>query len=327
MSQRILVTGATGFVGSHLAESLLAAGNIVRLLVRNPRNLKWFEPAPFEIVRGDFAELGMLRDSVQDVDAIVHCAGVTKTAHPQEFFQINEKATRDLCRAAEKAGVRRFVHCSTLAVCGPTSAANGILESDPEQPITNYGRSKLAGEVAVREECNNTEWVIIRPPAVMGPRDEQFMPLFSMLWKWRCNTEIWRSKRLYSIVGVHDLVRALSLAVNVDTGLRQTYFVSIAKPFHWSAVSESFERLTARKIVQLPTPEFVSRLIGNFGDVSMRITGKPALLNSEKVREILADGWVCDSSKIARNWNFHCQDSLDEVVRMTFEFYRAHHWI
>ncbi len=327
MSRRILVTGATGFVGSHLAESLLEAGNMVRLLVRDPSRLKWFSPAQYEIVTGGFSDVNVLRTAVQDVDAVIHCAGVTKTARPDEFFQINEVATRDLCREAERAGVRRFVHCSTLAVCGPSLPGRVIRESDEARPITNYGRSKLAGEIAVREECKSTDWVIMRPPAVIGPRDEQFVPLFSMLSKWRVNTDIWRSKRLYSIVGVHDLVRALSLVAVIDKGLRQTYLVAIQTPYLWSAVAESFEHLTGRKVLQLPTPEFVSRLIGIAGDLSMKITGKAALLSSEKVREILADGWACDTSSIEIAWNFHCQDSLDDVVRMTYEFYRDQHWI
>ncbi len=324
---RVLVTGATGFVGSHLAEELLRQRHDVRLLVREPQKLKWFDQQSFDIVQGDITNDESITAAVQGVDAVVHCAGVTKTARPEEFFQVNDAATRSLAAKCERAEVQRFVHCSTQAVCGPSGSEHRTTESEQELPITNYGKSKLAGEIAVREECKRVEWVILRPPSVMGPRDEQFLPLFKVMSSWNVYTEVGRATRRYSLIGVFDLVRALSLAVTTNHGLREAYFVAMPDPVEWSAVAKTFGAVTGKSLRRIVVPEFVSRLIGLFGDLSMKASGKPALLNSEKVREILATGWICNSSKIERAWDFHCQDSLLDVVRDTLAFYKDQKWI
>lgn len=327
MSTRILVTGATGFVGGHLAESLLADGHTVRLLVRDPRRLKWFMPDVFEITVGDVTNESAIAEAVKDVDMVIHCAGVTKTAHADEFYRVNETATRSLARSCENSGVKRFVLCSTLAVCGSSGSDRMLTESDPELPITNYGKSKLAGERAIREELKQTEWVILRPPAVMGPRDEQFVPLYKMMQRWRIYTEVGSTKRFYSMIGVNDLVRCLKHAAFANSGMRETYFVAISEPYEWQSVASAFAQVTGKKPTRIVVPEFVSHMIGFFGDLSMKLTGKPALLGSEKVSEILATGWVCDVSKIERAWSFRCQDSIEDVVRVTHEFYIQQRWI
>ena len=311
MSTRILVTGATGFVGSHLAESLLADGHTVRLLVRDPRRLKWFKPDAFEITVGNVSNESAIAEAVKDVDIVIHCAGVTKTAHADEFFRVNESATRSFARACENAGGKRFVLCSTLAVCGPSGSDRKLTESDTESPITDYGKSKLAGERAVREELAQTEWVILRPPAVMGPRDEQFIPLYKMMQRWRIYTEVGQAKRLYSMIGVYDLVRCLKRAAFADFGMRETYFVALSEPYEWCSIAKAFALVTGKKPNRIVVPEFISRMIGFFGDLSMKLTGKPALLGSEKVNEILATGWICDVSKIERAWSFRFDESIE----------------
>ncbi|MCB1059493.1 MAG: NAD-dependent epimerase/dehydratase family protein [Calditrichaeota bacterium] len=322
MSSRILVTGATGFVGSHLAESLRERDCTVRLLVRNPKKLKWFNPSDYELAIGDAQNEQVLVESVRNVDTVIHCAGVTKTAHPKEFYDVNEVATRRLAKASESAGVRRFVLCSTHAVCGPSGSERMAIESDPEEPITHYGKSKLAGELALKEECCKTDWVILRPPSVMGPRDEQFFPLFRMMWKSKIYTQVGMKVRRYSLIGVHDVVRALVRAAEAESGLRQTYFVAMPQPVAWNAVAQAFAEVTGKTPLKVTLPEFVAKAVGLFGDLSMKLSGKPALLNSEKVREILAAGWICNPAKIDEMWGFRCEDRLEEVVRATFEFYR-----
>ncbi len=327
MSERVLVTGATGFVGSHVAEKMLLNGKTVRLLVRDARRLKWFSPDRFEISTAGLNDESELTRVLDSVDVVIHCAGVTKTARREEFFEVNENATRTLARASERAGVRRFVHCSTLAVCGPSAAGAVIHETDIEKPITDYGRSKLAGEHAVRGELGRAEWVILRPPAVMGPRDEQFLPLFKMMWTWRFYTDVGFRPREYSLIGVRDLADGLCLAADVSSGLRETYFVTMPEPVAWHVVADAFAGASGRRAHKVVIPEMVARSLGVFGDLSMRFSGKPALLNSDKVTEILADGWACSGEKIARAWGFRCKDGLSDVVRDTLTFYREVNWL
>ncbi|NUO18283.1 NAD-dependent epimerase/dehydratase family protein [bacterium] len=325
MSVRILVTGSTGFVGSHLAESLLADGCIVRLLVRDPRKLRWFDRNKYEIIVGDLTDSAVLSSAVESVDIVIHCAGVTKAVDIGEYYRINKDATQLLAEVSEQQGVNRFVYCSTLAVCGPSKNVPHR-EEDEVSPITNYGRSKFEGELALKRVLRNTSWQILRPPAVMGPRDEQFVPLFKMMWRWRVFTDVGGHPRKYSMIGVHDLVRALKLSA-FSPVTNDTFFVGMSLPYEWRDVAHAFSNVCGRRPRRVVVPAFVSRIIGVFGDYSMRISRKPVLLNSEKVKEILAESWMCSVSKAESVLGFQCKDDLESVVRKTFEFYRQRNWI
>lgn len=327
MRSLALVTGATGFVGSHVAERLLESGFRVRLLVRDPRRLKWLQPEQFELLVGDMTESASLDAAVESADVVIHCAGLTKGLNEPDYMRANADATAMLARASEAAGVHRFVYCSSLAGCGPSRIDFPLSESDTPHPITPYGRSKLAGEIATQLELRNTEWIIIRPPAVMGPRDEQFIPLFKIMANWRFYTEVGMKRRQYSLIGVDDLARMLVHAATVTTGTRDTYFATMPKPFVWKAVADAFTHVTSKSTLRIVVPEFVSRAIGAFGNLQMKLTGKPVLLGSDKVTEILAESWACSGEKMARTWDMKCEDDLEAVVDKTYRFYRDQRWI
>ncbi|MBK6767193.1 MAG: NAD-dependent epimerase/dehydratase family protein [bacterium] len=232
-----------------------------------------------------------------------------------------------LARAAESAGVRRFVYCSSLAGCGPSRLGIPLTESDLPHPITPYGRSKRAGELAVQAALRNTEWIILRPPAVMGPRDEQFVPLFKLMSRWRVITEVGFRPREYSLIGVDDLVAMLAHAAVAEQGSGETLFATMPEPYAWRAVAEAFRRVSGKSSLRLVVPEFVSRGIGLFGDFRARVTNQPVLLGSDKVTEILGESWACSSNKMKRLWGVECGDDLDTVVGKTYRFYLQQKWI
>ena len=327
MNEIVLVTGATGFVGSHVAERLLSSGKTVRLLVRDAQRRKWLDANNFQIAVGDVTKSETLPAALHGVSCVVHCAGLTKAKSRAEYLRVNAHATREFARCAEQAGIARFVFCSSLAAAGPSASGQPLSEADMPKPISSYGVSKLEGERAVAEECRSTQWITIRPPAVMGPRDEQFLPLFSMAKRFGVYTSAGSAAREYSLIGVHDLSRALCAAVDTQSGVNEIYFATLPTAYSWRAVANEIGALAGKRLRSVYIPELAARAVGICGSAWMCMTNRPVLLNSEKVTEMLASGWSCSGEKILATWGFECEQSLRDVVRDTWNFYSSQGWL
>ncbi len=322
-----LITGGPGFIGSHLAEDMAHAGWRVRALVRRPDKLRWLQGLDVEIAKGDMEEPPSLPAALRGVDLVVHCAGLTKANSRGEYMRANAEGTRAILDASVRAGVRRFVYCSSQAAAGSGTASHPRTEEDLPEPLTHYGASKLAGERIV-QESTHLEWLILRPPAVFGPRDEQFLPLFQMIRKYRRYPAFGGDERLYSWVFVRDLVAALRLAAETENGLRDTYFVASEQPVTWREVSLAIASLRNSRIRPFPTvPLPLLQGIALLCEGIARVRGKAALFSRQKLAEITATGWVVSSEKISRKLGFHCQFELREALRETLDWYEGQGWV
>lgn len=178
---KILLTGANGFVGSHILDSLQVRGIATAIVLRPDSNRRLIEShLPHVTVRtGSLNDPDSLGAAMQDVTHLIHCAGCTKALRASEFYEVNQTGTRHVVEAVNRQSerIQRLVHISSLAAGGPASQARPAGEDDPPHPVSDYGRSKLAGEEEVRKACK-PDYVILRPPAVYGPRDTGFLPLF-----------------------------------------------------------------------------------------------------------------------------------------------------
>ncbi len=322
MSRRALITGGTGFVGSHAVEAYLAAGWQVRALIRNPQRLAWLKDMSVELAVGSFSDPDSIGAAVRNVDVVVHCAAVTKTARRAEYYEVNAAAVETLAVAARDAGVKRFVLCSTHAASGPAQDGVASREDDPPRPLTDYGKSKLEGENRLRQVAGAMEWVILRPPSVLGPRDEQFVPLFRAVARYGVYPVLGSGRQSYSYIYVKDMARALLTAGEENRGLGETYFVAHEEPLDWSRAAAIIGQLSGNRARQIRIPAFAARGIGQINDTIQALSGHAALLSSDKVREMLATGWVCSTEKIRCAWNFSCQYSTEQALRETYEFYR-----
>ncbi|MBU0509592.1 NAD-dependent epimerase/dehydratase family protein [bacterium] len=327
MTERVLITGGTGFIGSHAVEAFVSAGWTVRALVRNPDRLRWLAGQPVELPVGAVDDPATLNEALAGCDTVVHCAGLTKARRAAEFHRINAEGTRLLAEHAQRAGVRRFILCSSQAAAGPSTEEIATAESDEPHPITEYGRSKLAGERALRETAREMEWIILRPPAVLGPRDEQFRPLFQAVVRHGRYPEFGKGGQRYSMIGVHDFVRALIVAASAETGLNDVYFVANSLSVSWAEAAAIISRLAGRRVRPLRLNPALLSILGMTTEATAWFSGKSALLSQDKLREILAPAWVCSAEKIRRTWNFECMQSCEEVVRVTYEAYRNANWI
>jgi nucleoside-diphosphate-sugar epimerase len=201
----ILVTGGTGFIGSHLVEALVGRGERVRCLVRTSRNLRWLEGLDVDIVEGDCTRAETLSPALQSVDRVIHAAGATFAPTRAAFFHHNAAATRNLVDACLACEVEKLVMVSSQAAAGPGTRGRPAREGDPPNPLTVYGESKVAAERYCLDAANRLSVGILRPSAVYGPRDTAFLPYFRMA-KRGILIEFGTGEREISLCFVNDLI-------------------------------------------------------------------------------------------------------------------------
>ena len=324
MKGTALVTGGTGFVGSHLIEALAEAGWTVRALVRRPDKLRWLEGLPAEIIKGDVQNPDSLPEALRGVELVIHCAALTKANTRNEYMQANADGTRTLLHSSIQAGVRRVIYCSSQAAAGTGTLTQPRVEEDTPVPLTDYGTSNLAGEIEIQKAAEDIEWIILRPPALFGPRDEQFLPLFRGIKKIHRYPVFGREEHSYSWIYVRDLVSALKVAAETDVGLRQVYFVAHETPSTWREMSQIAGELLNIKVRPLPSiPLWLLKGVARICEMGARVRGKAALFNRQKLAEIAAPGWVVSSEKITRELGFQCEVSIVESLGETIRWYES----
>jgi dihydroflavonol-4-reductase len=299
----VLVTGANGFVGSHLVEALLSRGYQVRCLVRRTSDLTFIRDLPVEWAYADLQDSAALSQACQGVDAICHCAALTRALDEETFFRVNARGTEDLARAAAEAnpGLRRFLFVSSQLAVGPSRAADDFVdETRTPQPGTWYGRSKWAAEQALWSMGSRLPVTVVRSCAVFGPRDRDFYAYFSLV-KWRLELLPGRGERKLSLIYVKDLVNLMLLALESDVAMGQTYFACSQAHSH-AELSESIAQALNRRPLRIVLPEAVLTPIALWSKVQGRLTGRPELGFAPKydletaIQETaawyLANGWL-----------------------------------
>jgi dihydroflavonol-4-reductase len=327
MRRIALLTGGTGFIGSHLAEEMIRAGWHVRALVRRPDRLRWLRGLDVEIAKGDVEDASSLPSALKEVEVVLHCAGLTKAKNRREYMKANGEGTEALVKASVQAQVRRFVYCSSQAAAGPSTPEQPRTEEDLPKPLTDYGLSKLAGEEAVRACTGQIEWIIVRPPVVFGPRDEQFLSLFRMVKRTKLFPAFGRDERYYSWIYVRDLVLAFRLAAEAEIGVGEIYFAADKTPITWREASEAAASHWKDRARALSLPLIVLRTVALLSEGTALLRGKAALFSRQKLNEIIAPGWVVSSDKIHRVLGFQCTTPLKEAVHETIDWYEKRGWL
>ncbi len=325
---KVLITGATGFIGSHLAEALAGRGHNLRCLVRRTSDLHWLAGLPLEFIYSDMFDETAMNSAVSGVDYIYHVAGITKAKTKDEYFRGNHVATRNLLHATIRAnpGLKRFIHVSSQAAVGPSEKGVPIDEHTPFHPLTTYGISKMEAE----KECLKLKDVlgitIVRPPAVYGPRDKDVFEFFNTMNKGLQPMSGLKDK-FVSLIHVKDLAAGIVLAGENPRAAGETYFISSERYYHWKEVGEITSRIMGKKALRLRIPEWGVYTVAAFAEVFSLFSKKPALLNIEKARDIVQDAWTCDVSKAKNELGFRESMTLEEGIRNTVNWYREQGWL
>jgi nucleoside-diphosphate-sugar epimerase len=325
---QVLITGATGFIGSHLAEALHAKGYRLRCLVRKTSSLEWIKHLPVEYSYGSFFDAPALQKAVEGVDYVYHLAGLTKAASRAEYFQGNHIATKNLLEAvvASNSRLKRFVHISTQAAVGPSIGVDPIDERTPFHPITTYGVSKMEAEKECLKLMDKIPITITRPPAVYGPREKDIFAFFKAMNN-RFQLMIGFNEKHVSLIHVNDLVDGILLAGEHPAAAGQTYFISSERFYSWKDVGETTSRAMGKKALRLRIPETLVYTVAAFAELFSSITHKAVLLNFEKARDIVQDAWTCSIAKAKNELGFKEQISLEDGIHSTVQWYRERGWL
>ena len=325
---KILLTGASGFVGSHILDCLRARGLATVLLLR-PTSSKQFIASHLpevELRPGSIGDPESLRQAMAGITHVIHCAGATRASRVSGFYEVNQAGTRNVVSAVNgQAGrVQRLVHISSLAAAGPALRDTPAREGDPPHPVSEYGKSKLAGELEVRDLCR-AEYVILRPPAVYGPRDAEFLRLFKAV-KHHLLPKPGGAQAL-SLVFVPDLAETVVTCLTHPTAAGKTYFVAGREIVTAQSLGEEIASQMHARTLPLPLPTALLWPICLAREVLSRLTGKPSVLSLQKFAELRAPGWVCDPTRLERETGCACTTTLDRGVAQTLTWYQQHHWL
>ncbi len=323
-----MLTGASGFVGSHILDSLRALGLPVAILLRPSSSRAFIGPdsSGVETRPGSIGDPASLRQAMAGITHVIHCAGATKACRVSGFYEVNQGGTRNVIEAvnAQAGRVERLVHISSLAAAGPAVPEKPARESDTPCPVSEYGRSKLAAELEVRNGCR-ADYVILRPPAVYGPRDAEFLRLFQAVKSHFLPRP--GIKQALSLVFVRDLAQAAVTCLTHPSTAGKTYFV--AEKAISTAPMMAAEIASRMGVWTLPLPLPAALLwtmcLGQ--EALSRLTGKANVLSLQKFAELRAPGWVCDPTLLERDTGFSCRTGLKDGVAETLSWYRQHHWL
>ncbi len=319
-----LVTGATGFVGSHLVEVLAEAGVGVRALVRRTSRTAALEALGVERLEGSLEDPASVARAAAGVDVVFHLAALTRARTRAEYFRANAEGAATAARAAAQAGAR-LVYLSSLAAAGPSVDGRPVAEGDTPRPITQYGRSKLAGEEACSSAADRLEVVIVRAPAVYGPRDRDLYRFFAMAARGIMALPTGPERRL-QMIHVRDLAHALVCAAQAVRPGR-LYHVAEARVYAWTEVAALVAAAVGGRVRTVRVPPALVRVAAGASELGARMLGRSTIFNRDKARELLAPGWLCETVAAERDLAFVARIPLERGLKETAEWYRARGWL
>lgn len=323
---RVFVTGGTGFVGIHVVAALRRRGHAVACLVRDAAKARSvFGDAMPGIVAGDLADRDALARAVAEADAVVHLAGLTAARSHDELFAVNVEGTRRLVDAVRTAGntVRRFVHVSSLAAAGPAFRRIVTAGDEAAHPVSDYGRSKLAGEAPVR--ALGLPWTILRPPAVYGPYDREFLRLFRIARRGLAPL-FGDGAQPLSLVYGPDLAEAIAVCAEHDAA-NGVYYPAHPTPTTARALVERMGDALGTRVRVVPLPRALVRPLFTITGTAAKLAGRATLLSADKANEILADAWLCSPAALTAATGWHAATDLVAGLTATAGWYREAGWL
>ncbi|MFQ6607509.1 MAG: NAD-dependent epimerase/dehydratase family protein [Fidelibacterota bacterium] len=326
---KALVTGASGFIGSHLVDALVAANYDVSALVRPTSKLRWLDGSPAQLLTGDIQDKDSLATVVADQDIIFHVAGAVIARNAQGFDDTNYHGSENLMEAIiyNNPDVKKVIYVSSLAAGGPTVPDHPLTENDPSQPISAYGISKYRGEKSILNYSAQIHTVAIRPPIVYGPRDKGLLTFFRIVQR-HLKINLGWSDRYVTLIHVHDLIRAMILMAEGTTISGSFYYVDDGVPVRtWLAIQKEVAKVLDIWAIPLKLPLALAFVGVASLHLIQKLTGKRSFLNLHKYSELAQQAWICDGKKIREELGFSPEVNIENGFRETAEWYRELEWL
>jgi nucleoside-diphosphate-sugar epimerase len=321
----VAVTGGTGFVGSHLVDSLCDAGLEPRVLARNAAAPRWIADRRVTWVEGSLHDREALRRLVADAGTVLHLAGVVRAGSAAEFDRGNREGTAALVEAVlDAAPAARFVHVSSLAAAGPSAAPSGLEPDASPRPLSAYGRSKLAAEVAVSALRGDRWWSVLRPPAIYGPRDTDVLQFFKMAKSGFM--AIPAGERWVTVAHVADVVRAI-LAAASGRGAHRVLHLGEPSPRRLDELLETLAASGGVRARVVRVPAAVLAVGGAAGSLLQRLGLRRVALTADKARELNARLWTASTAASLAELGLGAGIRFEEGAAATWAWYRQRGWL
>ena len=322
---KALLTGGTGFIGSHLAELLLDKSAEIFALVRDPHNLKWLKGLNIHLLEGDLLSIPSLPS---DIDYVFHVAGLTNSSDVADYYTVNQQGTASLFKSLhdQKILPKKIICLSSLAAVGPSFDGKPVQESDVPHPITPYGKSKLRGEAEALKFKEVYPIVILRAPAVFGPRDKDFLQYFKWI-KRGALPAIGSKQRYMSLCYVKDLIRAFYLCSQKELESGEIFNIGDQNPCSYDEFGELAGQAMGKKLKKVKIPIPIGYLVASIADIAGRINKKPSILNLGKFKQMRQRAWIADMKKAKEKLSFQPQYSLQDAIQETLNWYIKQNWL
>ncbi|TDJ08026.1 MAG: NAD-dependent epimerase/dehydratase family protein [Deltaproteobacteria bacterium] len=314
---KFFVTGATGFVGSHLCKNLIQSGHQVLALVRSPEKARKLFGDSIEILEGDLTLFKNLGLKIPECDQVIHLAGVVNAKSTSEYHEVNFQAVKDFVACLQRQSWRpkRFLFASSLAAAGP-SGDTPHTETDPPYPIDPYGNAKLAAERFLREiDIPTTSF---RPSIILGPLDTATITLYKLAQKGMA-MKVGKSSQKLSFVDVDDVVDAIIKMAAEKGNEHKLYYISHPDPTDAVTIGKSIGKAMGKNVVTIPVSRLILWPAMILSTFFCKIFGLTNKLDLKQYKQIIAPAFVCSGQRLQRdlNWKprFNLMDSLTKALK------------
>jgi nucleoside-diphosphate-sugar epimerase len=337
---KVLVTGASGFIGSHMVAALKAQSDEVTCLVQKRSRVDALSAAGFRLVYGDMTVRESLSPAVAGQEIVYHLAGCTQALDWRDFYRVNQRGVANIAQVcAGQANPPVLVMVSSLAAAGPAVDGQPKTEGDRCYPVSHYGHSKRAAERAAEAFADRVPITVVRPPIVMGEADRLGLPLFRSIARFGVHMVPGLSRRRFSLIHADDLVQLMILAAQrgrrlpprgrpESHGPQGFYFAACEEDPPYADLGRMVAEAVGRRFIAvIPTATPLVRLVAVAGEAISRIRHDPLFMNLDKAREITAGNWLCSARAAADELGFAVGAPLRQRLQQTAEWYRREEWL
>lgn len=322
------ITGASGFIGSHLVDFLLQKDWKVICLVRPSSSLQWLKDKPVKVISADINDIETISPALAECTHIFHLAGVLFGKDREEYVEGNLEFTKKFLNLIKtvRPNLERFLYVSTLAAVGPSENGRMSEEADELKPITWYGESKALTEKFLKENAGSIPLTVIRPPVVYGPRDYALLELFKAS-KLGLNLIPGHKNKYISIIYIRDLINGIYEACISEKTLGKTYFLSNEEYYPQHHLGEIIIQKMRKKPKNIIIPWIIMQLVSNLLEFLGKLSGKKVILNRQKLLEIGQNYWICTSARAKMDFGFQTKTELEDGIGETLKWYKENKWL
>lgn len=320
--KKLAITGANGFVGSNLAIKLSADYDVV-CLVRSNSDLQLL-PENANIVKIDYDDLDAISAVLNDCDVLIHGAALTRARDWRTFKKINIDLTQNLLRLS--GDLQQFIFISSQAAAGPAASREApVLEEDVCHPVSMYGKSKLQAEMIIRQQAA-IPWTIIRPVSVFGPGDRDFLYYFKLVSRHFAPL-IGFKEKIFNFIYIDELIELIAKTVLNPKAANETFFAANSNTYSMDQFIRAIEAAVSKKSLHLPIPLFLLYPAALAAEFFSRISGKPPLINRQKIKEFRQNNWIVDTQKASSLLAFETTQDLTAPLQQTYKWYLEKGWL